>query len=95
MGKSLDSTCIAPPFGRMLSVRLIIIGTIVVIVPFFTLLLFEELTLQMPVFDLDVSISIADDITQISVILVSSSTAFLRWRLLAESPSGLYQWSSS
>jgi hypothetical protein len=27
MEKSLDSSCIAPPFERMLSVRLVVIGT--------------------------------------------------------------------
>jgi hypothetical protein len=63
----------------MLSVRLVIIGIVVIIVPFFMLLLFKELALLMPVFNPAVCISVADDITQISVILVSSSSAFLRW----------------
>jgi hypothetical protein len=53
-------------------VRLVIIGTIVVIVPFFMLLLFKALTLVMPVFNLA-----ANDVTQISIIQVLSSTAFL------------------
>jgi hypothetical protein len=77
MGKSLDSSCIMPPFGRMLLVRLVIIGTIVVIVPFFMLLLFKALTLVMPVFNLAACISAANDVTQISIIPVLSSTAFL------------------
>jgi predicted anti-sigma-YlaC factor YlaD len=64
MGKSLDSSYIASPIGRMLSVRLVIIGTVVVIVPFFNSAVF---------------ISTADDVTQISVIPVPSSIAFLRW----------------
>jgi hypothetical protein len=43
----------------MLSVRLVIIGTIVVIVPFFMLLLFKVLVLLMPVFNPSVCISTA------------------------------------
>jgi hypothetical protein len=57
MGKSLDSSCIMPSFGRTLSVRLVIIGTIVVIVPFFTPLLFKALVLLMSVFDAAMCIS--------------------------------------
>jgi hypothetical protein len=68
-----------PPFRRTLSVRLVIIGTIVVIVPFFTPLLFKMLTLLMPVFYSSTCISTVDDIAQISVILISPSVAFLRW----------------
>jgi hypothetical protein len=56
-----------PPFGRTLSVRLVVIGTIIVIVPFFTLLLSKALA----------GISAVDDIVQILVIPVSSSTVFL------------------
>jgi hypothetical protein len=63
----------------MLSVRLVIIGTIVIIVHFFTLLLFETLMPLTLVFDLAACISAIDDITQISVILFLSSVAFLRW----------------
>jgi hypothetical protein len=78
MGKCLDSSCITPSFRRMLSVRLVVIGTIVVIVPFFTLLFFKKLTLLMLVFDLEACISSVDDISQISVIQASPSTAFLQ-----------------
>jgi hypothetical protein len=60
-------------------VRLVIVGTIVIIVPFFTLLLFEALMLLTPVFNLAVCISATDDVAQISVVPVSSSTMFLRW----------------
>jgi hypothetical protein len=60
-------------------VRLIKIGTIVVIFPFSTLLLLKVLTLQVPVFNPVVCISTADDVVQISVILVSSLAMFLRW----------------
>jgi hypothetical protein len=63
MGKGLDSSCIAPPFERTLSVRLVVIGTILVIVPFYTLLLFEALMLLTSVFDLVTCISATDDVT--------------------------------
>jgi hypothetical protein len=79
VGKSLDSSCIAPPFGKTLSVRLVVIGTVVVIVPFFTMLLFNALVFLMPVFNLVACISIVNNVAQILVIPVSSSTAFLRW----------------
>jgi hypothetical protein len=59
--------------------RLVIIGTIVVIVPFFTLLLFKALALLTLVFNPSMCISAADDVMQISVILVSSSAVFLWW----------------
>jgi hypothetical protein len=62
-----------------MSVRLIVIGTIVVIVPFFMLLLFKALALLESVFNPNAPISATDDITEISVILVSSSAAFLWW----------------
>jgi hypothetical protein len=60
-------------------VRLVIIGTIVVIIPFLSLLLFKALALLMPVFYPTMCISVMDDIVQISIIPVSSSAAFLRW----------------
>jgi hypothetical protein len=77
MEKSLDSTCIAPAFGRTLLVRLVIIGTIVVVVPFLMLLLFKVLVLLAPVFNSVACISIVEVVVEISVILVSSSSAFL------------------
>jgi hypothetical protein len=79
MGKSLDSSCIAFSFRTTLSVRLVIIGTIVVIVPFFMLLLFKALALLTSVFNSASCTSDADDVVQISIILVSSSVMFLRW----------------
>jgi hypothetical protein len=60
-------------------VRSVVIGIIVVIVPFFTLLLFEALALLIPVFDPAACISIVGGITQISIIPVSSLAVFLRW----------------
>jgi hypothetical protein len=59
--------------------RLVIIGIVVVIVPFFTLLQFKALVLLTLVFNHVACISTADDIAQISVISVSSSATFLQW----------------
>jgi hypothetical protein len=59
--------------------RLVIIGTVIVIIPFFTLLLFKMLVLLTSAFDLTMCISDVDDVMQISVISVSPSAAFLRW----------------
>jgi hypothetical protein len=77
LGERLDSSCITPSFGRMLSVRLVTIGTIVVIVPFFALLLLKTLMLLMLIFDPATCISVVDDIMQISVIPVSPSAVLL------------------
>jgi hypothetical protein len=62
MEKRFDSSCIVPPFGRMLSMRLIIKGIVVVIVPFFMLLLFKALGLLTLVFNPTACISTMDDI---------------------------------
>jgi hypothetical protein len=59
-------------------VRLLIIGTRVLIVPSFMLLLFKALALLALVFNLAVCISAVDGIVQISVIPVSSSAVFLQ-----------------
>jgi hypothetical protein len=61
-----------PPFGRMLLVMLVIIGTVVIIVPFFTLLLFKAHVLLTSVFNPAMCISAPDDVAQILVVLVSS-----------------------
>jgi hypothetical protein len=61
VGKSLDSSCIAPPL-RMLSVRLVVVGIVVIIVLFFTLLLFKVLVLQTLIFSLAMCISATDDV---------------------------------
>jgi hypothetical protein len=50
LGECLDSSCIMPSFRRALSVRLVIIGTIVIIAPHFALLLLKTLTLLTPVY---------------------------------------------
>jgi hypothetical protein len=79
MGKVLDSSCIAPSFRRTMSVRLVTIGTIVVIVPLFTSLLFKALALLTLGFDPFACIFAADDIAQISFIPISPLAAFLWW----------------
>jgi hypothetical protein len=68
-----------PSFGRTMSVRLVIIGSIVIIVPFFALLLFKMLMLMTLILDPAMCISAAEDVTQISIILVSPSATFLQW----------------
>jgi hypothetical protein len=60
-------------------VRLVVVGAVVVIVPFLTLLVFKTLTLLTLVFNPATYISATDDVTQISVIPVSPSAMFLRW----------------
>jgi hypothetical protein len=67
-----------PSFRRVLSVRLIVIGTIIEILPFFTLLLFKALMILAPIFYSAACISVADDVAQMSVIPISSLAAFLR-----------------
>jgi hypothetical protein len=64
-------------------VRLVIIGTIVVIVPLFKSLQFKALTLLTPVFDPVACISTADDVMQISVIPVLPLATFLWWSDIA------------
>jgi hypothetical protein len=59
-----------------MSVKLVVIGTIVAIVPFFTLLLFKALMLLAPIFNLATCTSTTDDIMQISVILISPLVKF-------------------
>jgi hypothetical protein len=60
-------------------VRLVIIGIVVVIVAFFTLLQFKALALLSSGFNLTVCISVADDVVKISVIPIPSSVVFLWW----------------
>jgi hypothetical protein len=79
MGKSFGSSYVAPSFRGMLSVRLVIKGTIVVIVSLITPLLLDALTLQAPVVNLAMCISAVDDVAQVSVILITPSVVLLRW----------------
>jgi hypothetical protein len=79
LGERLDSSCITPSFGRMLSVRLVAIGTIVVIVPFFALLLLKTLMLLMLIFDPATCISVVDDIVQVAVVSATPLDPLLWW----------------
>jgi hypothetical protein len=58
---------------------LVIIGIIVVIVPFSALLLFKMLVLLTSILHPVACISVADDVAQILIILFSPSVAFLWW----------------
>jgi hypothetical protein len=77
--KGFDSSWVVPSFRGVLSVRLVIEGTIIVIVPLITPFLLNTLTLLALVVNLITCISVADDIAQISVILIPPSAAFLQW----------------
>jgi hypothetical protein len=79
MGKSFDSSWVAPSFGRALSVRLVIEGTIIVTIPLITPFLLNMLMLRTSVVNLVVCIFIVDDVTQISDILISSSATLPQW----------------
>jgi hypothetical protein len=60
-------------------VRLVIEGAIVIIVPLVTPLLFGVVSFLALVFYPSTSVSVADNIAQVMVILVSPSVTFLRW----------------
>jgi hypothetical protein len=60
-------------------VRLVVEGTIIVIVPLITSFLLNTLTLLTPVVNPVVCISVVDDVAQISVIPILLSAVFLRW----------------
>jgi hypothetical protein len=66
MGKGIDSSWVAPSFRGALSVRLVIEGTIIVIVPIITSFLLNALPLLAPVVNPIACISIMNDVTQIS-----------------------------
>jgi hypothetical protein len=73
MEKSFDSSWVA------LSVRLVIKGSIIGIVPLITSFLLNALTLLVSVVNSIACISAADGATQISDIPIPPSVAFLRW----------------
>jgi hypothetical protein len=68
-----------PSFRGALSVRLVIEGTIIVIVPLISSFLLNALTLLVPVVNPVTCISTADDVTQILVILIPPLVMFLWW----------------
>jgi hypothetical protein len=63
----------------MLSVRLVVERTIVVIVHFITPLLLDALTLLAPAVNLAACISAVDDITQVSVFPIMPLAVLLWW----------------
>jgi hypothetical protein len=79
MEKCFDSS-IAPSFKGALSVRLVVEGVIIIMIPLVVLFLFGTVSFLVPVFDPATGISIADHIAQVTVIPASPSTTFLRWR---------------
>jgi hypothetical protein len=79
MREGFDSSFIAPPFRGTLSVRLVVEGTIIIIVPLVVSFPFDAVSFLEPNFDLSACISIVDDVVQVSIIPVSSVTTFLRW----------------
>jgi hypothetical protein len=66
-------------FRGALPVRLVIVGTLVIKVPFITLFLFHALSFPTPVFDPTTSISVLDDITQVTVVPTTPSTVLPWW----------------
>jgi hypothetical protein len=78
VGKSFDSSWITPSLWGVLLVKLVIVGTIIIIVLIASCLL-HALSLLVLVFDLVTCISTADDIMQVIVISIMPSAALLLW----------------
>jgi hypothetical protein len=68
-----------PSFRGVVPVRLVIVGTIIIIVPLIALFLFHALLLSVPIFDPIACISVVDDITQVTVVPTMPSAVFLWW----------------
>jgi hypothetical protein len=68
-----------PSFRGALSVRLVIEGTTIVIVPLITSFLLNTLTLLAPDVNWVTCIFVVDDVAQISVILIPPLAMFLWW----------------
>jgi hypothetical protein len=79
VGKDFDSSFIAPSFRGALSMRLVVEGAIIIIVPLIVSFLFGMVSFLASAFDLVMGISVADDVVQVMVIPVSPLVAFLRW----------------
>jgi hypothetical protein len=67
------------PFWRILPVRLVVVGAIIVIVPLIALLLLITLMISVAVFNPAVCISIADDVAEVTIVPTIPSTTLLRW----------------
>jgi hypothetical protein len=68
-----------PSFRGALPVRMVIIGTIMIIVPLDTLFLFHALFLSVPVFDPTACISAMDGVVQLMVVPTTPSDVLLQW----------------
>jgi hypothetical protein len=68
-----------PSFKGVLAVRLVIVGTIIIIVPLIALFLFHALSFLAPIFDSVVCISTADDVAQVAVVPTTPSITLLLW----------------
>jgi hypothetical protein len=79
VGESFDSSWVMPSFRGALLVRLVIVGTIVIIVPLIALFLFNALSLSVSNFNPVVCISAADDIVQVTVVSPMPWAVLLRW----------------
>jgi hypothetical protein len=79
MGKSFDSSWVVPSFKKALLVRLVVEGSIVVIVCLITSFLLNMLMLLTSAVNLIVCSSAAYDVMQILVILILPLATFLWW----------------
>jgi hypothetical protein len=77
VGESFDPAFIVPSFQRMVSVRLIVERTIIVIVPLFALFVLDAVLLLALIFNPIACVSVADNVAQVFVILISSLAALL------------------
>jgi uncharacterized metal-binding protein len=79
VGKSSDSYWVMASFRGVLPVRLVIVGTIVIIVPVIMLFLFNALSLSTLIFNPATCISAMDDVAQVIVVSPMPSAALLQW----------------
>jgi hypothetical protein len=79
MGESFDSSWIMPSFRGALLVRLVIVGTIVIIVPLIAMFLFYTLSFLTSVFNPAACISVTDDIVQVAVVPTMPLATLLLW----------------
>jgi hypothetical protein len=68
-----------PSFRGVVPVRLVIVGTVIIIVPLIALFLFHVLLLSVPIFDPIACISVVDDIAQVTVVPTMPSAVYLWW----------------
>jgi hypothetical protein len=68
-----------PSFKGALLMRLVVVGTIVIIVPLIAMFLFYALSFSTLVFNPVACISVTDDIMQVVVVLTMPSATLLLW----------------